>query len=117
MDVVRYLLIVAHLLGMAAIVGGWFAVLKAPRVLQPMLWGARFQVLTGILLWGVLESGAADDAGDPDRVKLTIKLIIGIAVAGLAESNVKKGDQVNPRLVHLIGALAIVNVLIAVLWR
>ena len=117
MDVVRYLLIVAHLLGMAAIVGAWFTVLKAPRVLPSMVWGARMQVLTGFLLWGILESGAADDAGDPNRVKLTIKLLVGIAVAGLAESNLKKGERVNPRLVHLIGALAVVNVLIAVLWR
>ena len=117
MDVVRYLLIVVHLLGMAAIVGGWLAVLTTPRVLPSMVWGARLQVVTGFLLWGIFESGAVEDLGDPDRVKLTIKLLVGIAVAGLAESNVKKGDAVNPRIVHLIGGLAVVNVLIAVLWR
>jgi hypothetical protein len=117
MDVVRYLLIVAHLLGMAAIVGGWLAVLRQPRILQSMLWGARAQIVTGFLLWGILESGAVDDLGDPDRVKLTVKLLVGIAVVGLAESNVKKGDRVNPRIVHLVGGLAVVNVLIAVLWR
>jgi hypothetical protein len=117
MDVVRYLLIAVHLLGMAAIVGGWFTVLKAPRVLPSMVWGARLQVISGFLLWGILESGAADDAGDPNRVKLTVKLLVAIAVVGLAESNLKKGDQVNPRIVHAIGALAVVNVLIAVLWR
>ena len=117
MDVVRYLLIVVHLLGMAAIVGGWLAVLTSPRVLPSMLWGARLQVLTGLLLWGILESGAIEDLDDPNRVKLTIKLLVGIAVAGLAESNVKKGDEVNPRIVHLIGGLAVVNVAIAVLWR
>jgi len=117
MDVVRYLLIAAHLLGMAAIVGGWLAVLGRPRVLSSMVWGARAQVVTGFLLWGILESGAIDDLDDPNRVKLTIKLLVGIAVAGLAESNVKKGDDVDPRLVHVIGGLAVVNVLIAVLWR
>ena len=117
MDVVRYLLIVAHLLGMAAIVGGWLAVLRAPRVLPSMVWGARLQVVTGFLLWGILESGVIEDLQDPNRVKLTIKLLVGIAVAGLAESNVRKGDRVDPRLVHVIGGLAVVNVLIAVLWR
>ena len=117
MDVVRYLLIVVHLLGMAAIVGSWFTVLRAPRVLPPMVWGARLQIVSGFLLWGILESGAADDAGDPDRIKLTIKLVIGFVIAGLAESNAKKGDQVNPRIVHVIGLLAVTNVLIAVLWR
>lgn len=117
MDAVRYLLIVVHLLGMAAIVGGWLAFVRAPRVLPSMVWGARLQLITGFLLWGVLESGAADDAGDPDRIKLTVKLLVAIAVAGLAEANLKKGESVNPRLVHLIGGLATVNVLIAVLWR
>ena len=117
MDVVRYHLIVVHLLGMAAIVGSWFTVLRAPRVLPPMVWGARLQIVSGFLLWGILESGAADDAGDPNRIKLTVKLLVGFAVAGLAESNAKKGDQVNPRLVHLIGGLATANVLVAVLWR
>jgi hypothetical protein len=117
MDVVRYLLIAVHLLGMAAIVGSWFTVLKSPQVLPPMVWGARVQVIVGFLLWGILESGAADDAGDPNRVKLVVKLLIGVAVAGLAESNLKKGTSVNPRIVHLIGGLAVVNVLVAVLWQ
>jgi hypothetical protein len=117
MDVVRYLLIAVHLLGMAAIVGGWFTVLRAPRVLPSMVWGARTQIVSGILLWGILESGAADDAGDPDRVKLTVKLLVALVLTGLAEANLKKGDAVNPRIVHLIGGLAIVNVLVAVLWR
>jgi hypothetical protein len=117
MDVVRYLLIAAHLLGMAAIVGGWLAVLGRPRVLPSMMWGARAQVVTGFLLWGILESGAIDDLGDPNRVKLSVKLVVGFAVAGLAESNLKKGEAVNPRIVHVIGGLAVVNVLIAVLWR
>ena len=117
MDAVRYLLIAAHLLGMAAIVGGWFTVLRSPRVLPSMVWGARAQIVTGLLLWGILESGAADDAGDPDRVKLTVKLLVALVLTGLAESNLKKGDAVNPRIVHLIGGLAIVNVLVAVLWR
>ena len=87
MDAVRYLLIAAHLLGMAAIVGGWFSVLRAPCVLPSMVWGARAQIISGALLWGILESGAADDAGDPDRVKLTVKLLVAIVVTGLAEAN------------------------------
>ena len=117
MDVVRYLLIVAHLLGMAAIVGSWFTVIRAPRVTPSMVWGVRAQIVTGLLLWGIWESGAIDDLGDPNRVKLTVKLLVAIVIAGLAESNAKKGDRVDPRIVHAIGALAIVNVLIAVLWR
>jgi hypothetical protein len=117
MDVVRYLLIAVHLLGMAAIVGGWFAVLREPRVLPSMVNGVRVQIVSGILLWGILESGVADDAAEPDRVKLAVKFLVAIVIAGLAESNLKKGADVNPRVVHAIGGLAILNVLIAVLWR
>src|SRR5690349_19991824 len=113
MEVVRYLLITDHLLGMAAIVGGWFTVLRAPRVMPSMVWGARAQIVTGVLLWGILESGAADDSGYPDRVKLTVKLLVALVLTGLAEANVNHDDSVNLRIVHLIGGPAIVNVLVA----
>lgn len=116
MDLVRDLLVVLHLLGMAAIVGGWLAVLKAPRVLATVVNGARVQVVTGVILLGLLESGVLDDDGEPNRAKFGVKLLVGIVVAGLAEANAKRGERVRPGLVHAIGGLAVLNVLIAVLW-
>jgi hypothetical protein len=117
MEIVRDVLVVLHLLGMAAIVGGVLSVLRAPRVTPVILWGARAQIVTGLLLWGLLESGALDDDGPPDRVKLTVKLLVGLAVVGLAEANARKGEAVNPRIVQAIGGLGVLNVLIAVLWH
>jgi thiamine transporter ThiT len=117
MELVRELLVVLHLIGMAAIVGGWLAVLGAPRVLPAILWGARAQFVTGILLWGILESGVLDGHDDPDRVKLTVKFLVAFVLTGLAEANAKRGDAVNPRIVHAIGALGVLNVAIAILWN
>jgi hypothetical protein len=116
MDLVRELLVVVHLVGMAMIVGGWLAVLRQPRVLTSVVWGARIQLLSGIALVGLHESGALDDVPELNRTKIAVKLLIALAVVGLAEANRKKGTAVKPLLFHAIGGLALLNVLVAVLW-
>lgn len=114
MELLRNLLVVAHLLGMAAIVGGYLVSLRAPALPSTVVWGARAQVVTGLLLVGLLESGAIPDA-DPDRVKVGVKLLVALVVAGLAESQRRK-DPVPSWAFHAVGLLAVVNVLVAVLW-
>jgi hypothetical protein len=107
------LLVVAHLVGMAAVVGGYLVCLGAPRLPSALVWGARAQLVTGLLLVGLLESGAVD--GEPDRVKIGVKLLVAIVVTGLAESQ-KRKDPVPAWAFHAVGGLALVNVLVAVLW-
>ncbi|WP_153398521.1 hypothetical protein [Ornithinicoccus halotolerans] len=112
--------VVLHLLGMAALVGGYLGVLvRRPPVPAPdllMVWGARLQVLTGLALVGVAE--AALD-GDVDHARVAVKLVVAIVVAALAETGSargRRGATVSPALLHGAGALAVVNVLVAVLW-
>jgi len=50
MDFVYNLLVALHLLGMAAVVGGWIAVRSGRTVTAPIVWGARAQIVTGPLL-------------------------------------------------------------------
>jgi len=54
MSFVYHLLIVAHLLGMAAIVGSYFFVLRNPRVVPGMVHGALLQLVTGLAITNVL---------------------------------------------------------------
>ncbi|UGT43974.1 hypothetical protein LTV02_11550 [Nocardia yamanashiensis] len=116
MDFVYNLVVVAHLLGMAAVVGGYAA--AQPRVSELMVWGARAQLLTGIILVGLAES--IDSLGkDPNMTKIVVKLVISVAVAGFAEvgrADAKRGKAV-PWMTHAAGGLAIVNVFVAALWH
>ena len=113
MEIVEHLLVLAHLLGMAAIIGS--AVFVARGVATPALvWGARAQLVTGLVLVGLAEMGD----GDVNHAKVGVKLLVAIAVAACAEiaaAKAKKGDG-RPQLVTAAGALALLNTAIAVLW-
>ena len=114
MDLVYRILVVLHLLGMAMIVGGWLATVRAPRVLPGMWHGALTQLVTGIALVGMASSGLVDR--DVDNAKISVKLVVALAVVVLISLNRRKGDGVAPGVVHAIGGLAVLNVLVAVLW-
>jgi hypothetical protein len=113
MDLLINLVVVLHLLGLAAIVGS--AVFVARGVPTPALvWGARAQVVTGLLLVGLNQ--AADEP--VDNTKIAVKLVVALAVAACAEiaAGRDRRGQGNPNLVHAAGALAVVNTMVAVLW-
>ncbi len=108
--------VVLHLLGMTAILGGWLAVrLGAPRGLVPLVWGARAQVLIGLVLVGLNEMNHED----VNNAKIAVKLLVALGVVAFAEiaraRSKKENDQ--PMLVNVAFALTLVNVLVAVLWQ
>ena len=114
MEILENVLVLAHLLGMAAIVGS--AVFVARGVATPaLLWGARAQLVTGLLLVGLAEAG-----DDPvNSAKVGVKLVVAVAVVACAEiaaAKERKGEGSRPQLVNAAGALALLNVAIAVLW-
>jgi hypothetical protein len=114
MEFLEHLLVLAHLLGMAAIVGS--AVFVARGAVTPALvWGARAQLVTGILLVGLAEAG--DDT--VNSTKVAVKLVVAVAVVACAEiaaAKERKGQGARPQLVNAAGALALLNAAIAVLW-
>ncbi len=124
-SVIYDLVVVAHLLCMAAIVGGYAAVFFGNRagsgtlaVSELMVWGARFAFVTGLILAG-LASGVDSLGKDPDHAKLGVKLVIALAVAATAEigrGKAKRGTVIEP-LTHAAGLLALVNVGVAALWN
>ncbi|WP_336085604.1 hypothetical protein [Nocardia sp. SSK8] len=115
MDFVYNLVVVTHLLGMAAVVGGYVA--GRPAVSELMVWGARAQLITGIALAGL--ASAIDSLGkDPNTTKLAVKLAIAVAVCAFAEiarADAKRGERAD-WMTDAAGGLAILNVLVAVLW-
>ena len=140
MRVVIGVLVVLHLLGAAAIIGPWLAAPRSGRIRMAMVWGARAQVVTGILLVGLHEM-SSDPADELIRAKIGVKLVIALAVAACAE--IANGRQrralatADPRdararaaggrdgttavlpatgLVQATALLAILNVCVAVLW-
>ncbi|WGW10772.1 hypothetical protein LWF01_11620 [Saxibacter everestensis] len=130
MTILSGILLVLHFIGLAAIIGSWLTVLKAPRVVPGMLHGALLQLISGLGLVGVLEASDAD----VNHAKIAVKLVIAIVITILAFVGVRRlrkaaapagADQavapapsaVNTALLgQLCGVLAVVNVVIAVFW-
>lgn len=117
MAFLKNLILVTHFLGLAALIGGWLAMRFGGRTdtLSLVVWGARIQLLTGILLVGVIEMG---DLSEINHMKIGVKLVVAIAAVAAAEiaaAKAKKGD-LRTTLVDAAGALGVLNVLVAALW-
>jgi hypothetical protein len=116
MNIVMSILVFLHILGAAAIVGGWFATFKKPTVLPIQLWGAIAQLVTGLALVGV--AGATHT--DLNYIKITVKLVIAIAVlipAIIGYRKAKSGQEVPTGLAHAVGGMALINIAIATIWQ
>ena len=119
MEILTNVLVLIHLIGMACIVGGWIS-LRARRVesgagLSVVVWGARFQILTGLALVGIHESQK-----DPlNHTKVGVKLLISLACAAAAEmaaAKARKGSG-DTNLIDYAGVLGILNTAVASLWQ
>jgi hypothetical protein len=122
METLRLLLVVLHILGLAVIIGPFLFQVsrKADFETGLMRIGAITQLVTGLALVGVRE--AADLPVDNAKigVKLVVAVLAFVAVwmAGKKQAAVATGGPAKAPLpwFHTAGALAIVNVLVAVLW-
>lgn len=111
MDILHKVMLIAHLVGLAAILGPWLAQLgaQAKRITTTMVWGARAQLITGIILAALVSIG--DDA-DPNHMKIGIKLVIAVVVAAVAEIGKKRASNSNFWL--LAGIFTLANIIVAV---
>jgi len=105
-----------HVIGIAALLGGFLFQMKAMRTDQArfnsgMLHGAFTMLVTGMVLVGLNQ---ADD--DPvNNVKIGVKLALLVVILGLVY--VKRDEEKVPTsLFGTVGALTIANIFIAVLW-
>lgn len=114
MNALRYALLFLHFVGLAAIAGPFLEQLRqqAKRITTVMVWGARAQILTGLALTGVAYAGD----NEPDHVKIAVKLLIALVVAGAAEVGHKRGERAGA-LWTVVGVATLVNIAVAVIWQ
>lgn len=112
MEFVQLLLRYLHLLGFAAVVGGWFAALFAKRfkINAAMLYGIAAQLATGVVLYGL--AGA-----DANHMKLGIKFLLALLLAVMiAVPWWKKRETVAAGHFWAIGGMALATAGVAVFW-
>ncbi|KUL38730.1 hypothetical protein [Streptomyces regalis] len=116
MDVLIHLFVGLHIIGIAALLGGFFTQMKAmgqgtARFVPAMLHGALTMLVTGVILVGLNQ---ADDQS-VNNIKIGVKLALLIVILGLVY--VKRDDEtVDKRLFGVVGLLTTANIFIAVLW-
>ena len=113
METLRLILLIVHILGFSALIGGLFAQAGSgeKKVNAAMRDGVGTAFIAGLALVGVLESG-----DDPvNHGKVAVKLLIGLVLLVLVMANARKTSIPQGLWAGLLG-LAIVNVAVAVLW-
>lgn len=120
MTVLFNILLFLHIVGAALVFGLWVANFRPPRVLPGQFHASLLQLVTGLAMWGMKESPAMGGMTADIRVKLGVKLLIGLVVCVLAfvgQRKYKKGEQVPTGIAHGVGGLALINIAIATLWQ
>jgi len=112
MEILRDVLVFLHFIGLAALFGGLFVQIKSdPRVVNSaMFHGILTQLVTGLLLVGILEGMDAE----VDNAKVGVKLLVAVVIAVLVFVNRKK-TLPNGLFFGLMGLTAL-NIAVAVFW-
>jgi peptidoglycan/LPS O-acetylase OafA/YrhL len=116
MDVLIHLFVGLHIVGIAALLGGFLTQMKAmgqgtARFVPAMLHGALTMLVTGVVLVGL------NEAGDHyvNNIKIGVKLALLIVILALVY--VKRDEEkVDKGMFGLVGVLTTANIFIAVLW-
>lgn len=121
MDIVRSFMLVAHFIGLAAIVGPFVMQVrwKGQYAFPVVLGGAITQLVTGLVLVGLAEMRDVD----LDYAKIAVKLVIAIVIFAVVligflkqrKSEGGGGRELLP-FFHTAGGLALVNMALAVFW-
>ena len=114
MQIAQHFLVLLHLIGFAALLGGLLVQVRAkePEVNASMLNGSFTLLLTGLALVTVEELGT----DQVNYVKITIKLLLMAVIVVLVAKN-RKFATIPRGLWGLIGGLTIANAVVAVLWQ
>jgi hypothetical protein len=119
--IIKSFLVVLHLVGLSSLLGGFLVQIKALRaktaeILPAMVHGAWTSLLTGLLLVGVREWELALGGGaDLDHSKIAIKTVVVLIIVVLVMLK-RKQKPVPGAILGTIGALTLLNVVLAVFW-
>jgi hypothetical protein len=113
-EIIRYVLLYAHLIGFALILGGavtqWLS--GKFRINQAMVIGVWTQLVTGLALSAPLRG----EGHEPPVAKLIVKLVLALLIFG-AVFPLRKREEISRG--HLLGIIGMVLVTagVAVFWR
>ncbi|MET9511416.1 hypothetical protein ABZX62_23610 [Streptomyces flavidovirens] len=116
MDVLINVFVALHIIGIAALLGGFLTQVKAmgagtARFSPAMLHGALTMLVTGVALVGLNQA----DGQTVNNLKIGIKLAILVVILGLVY--VKRDEEkAEKALFGAVGGLTVANIFIAVLW-
>ena len=115
MNVVYEILVALHIVGVVAIGYGFFSqISKEKKEINPgLLHGASLQLLTGVLMVGLRESGVVSDEEELNMTKISIKLAVVLALMAVAILGKKTTKDVKPYWLAA-GALWLINIIVAV---
>ena len=127
MDILRDLLLISHFFGLALIIGPFVGRLRADGgyMFGVVLSGAIIQFVSGLALTGLAEMRLADiDNMSVDHTKIAVKTVVSLVILVVAflgyRSQRKMDASASQRkllpLLHSAGALAIINIAVAVIW-
>lgn len=117
MEILRNVLLVLHFVGMASLLGGVIAQVPALKagagtINSAIFHGALTQLVTGVLLVGVIQMADLD----VNNLKIGAKLAVVIVITVLAIVNRKK-EKVANRVLLTIAGLTLLNICFAVFWH
>jgi predicted neutral ceramidase superfamily lipid hydrolase len=117
MEILRNVLLVLHFVGLASLLGGVIAQVPAMRsgaakLNSAVFHGALTQLVTGILLVGVIQMA---DLGDINNMKIGAKLAVVIVITVLVIVYRKK-EKVANWVPLTIAGLTLLNICFAVFW-
>jgi hypothetical protein len=117
MEILFHLIVVLHFVGLAMLLGGFLVQIKDPnKTVTRWMWdGALTQLLTGVIMVGLMSSGVLgeEEKAEVNNTKIMIKLVIVLVIAVLAFIGKRKPAPQVP-LWATIGVLTLVNVVVAV---
>lgn len=117
METVTLIFVAIHIIGAAALVGGWLAKFKNPTVTLSQWWGSIIMLVSGLILVGLAEMG---DGDGPNHVKIAVKLGLALLVfitAWIGRRKENRGQPVPTGIAHSVGGLSLINLVIAVVWQ
>ncbi|RLV56732.1 hypothetical protein D9V41_05935 [Aeromicrobium phragmitis] len=113
MSILYTVLLVLHIVCWAAALVVYLRDIRAPRVAPGIAHSIAGALVTGLILVALWEMTDVKD-GDPNHVKIGIKLLVALIATVLAFTQQKKPAP-NP-MAHVVAGLVVVNIVIALVW-
>ncbi len=116
MEIARDVLLILHFIGMAGVLGGLLA--SQSKLNKGVLHSALLALVTGISLVGIrypLHDSNPMEWPLPDNAKITVKLLILVAILILGFRNAKK-DSLPKNTWMAMTLLTVTNIVFGVIW-